>query len=86
MLNNDLIRKILLYNIHPVAEILKDIFKKQKPEYEKSLQRRTFFEYIIAYPVFLKGCHHCHKLVNKKRKDKKYLIGLSEYNGKTYCV
>jgi len=47
----EIINKILLWNIHPVAEILKPVFLKSKEYY-------SILEYIREFKKF---CFYCHR-------------------------
>lgn len=56
MLCRELINKILLYNIHPIAELLKPVIRYKNKFPESDMFNLSYF-----------GCKFCHKLICQPR-------------------
>lgn len=76
MLSEELIRKIALYNIHPVANILKPIIKTYNSISNIMVININFGIYLLTNRIGVHGCYNCHKLVDK----------LYEINRKRICL
>ena len=68
-LPNDLINKILLYNIHPTAEIIKPCIKLTN-ETENKDKCYSFLLFLSWYPntPFRTGCYICRKYFQKQQR------------------
>ena len=71
-----LVNKILLYNIHPISEILRPIIiSYNKRNY--SFQNRSFYDFIIMFYSIYNICSFCHVRLTDKiffKNKKKYCI------------
>lgn len=78
MLSEYLQNKILLYNIHPMAEILKLEFKDFDCIPSSGVKPK-FFENSTA------GCYTCHKIRDNKSKRGWFVIMTDEHAGIKIC-